>query len=749
MPGRVQNGRKRPSIAVSDDDEENSDYPSSVSVGSKRARHTRDASESPIRFQGHGNRHSRANGDASETYVEGAFPPGALVRVKLKNFVTYTAAEFHLGPSLNMIIGPNGTGKSTLVCAICLGLGWSSEHLGRAKETGLFVKNGSTEAEIEIELAAERAKDGEPQQPNPIVRRIIRRDDNKTVFFIDGKPVGKRAVLALCERFSIQIDNLCQFLPQDRVVEFARMGPVDRLRETQRAAAPPYMVEWHEQLKALRVEQRGHARQHQEKKNDLESLEKAQARDRPDVERIHQREGLMQRAKCLRKVKPIIELNLRKEAVTQAKKDAILARRELDQLTADVAPLQEAKAEAETYMNQIVQVVAHRKNRVNMMKTQAEKFFTRIEKEKQAVTGLTGEISGEASSKKVRERDMARMKADIAKLERQKQEKPVDFDAGAYSSRLNELRSQRSAASARHTEKKDVYQQLKLQGHNLNQENRSLNEQRQQLDTQGGKQAGVLVQISRDTAKAWEWFQKNRGSLNLKGEVHGPPILECSIPDPRYASAVESQLRKGELVGITCTNGDDQKFLSDRFLSKPDEGGLGLHDVHLRTSSKPRSNYQPPVASADLPSLGFQSYIIDHIQGPDAVLAMLCDNKSLHKIAYTSGPITDEQTATVSSSRIQKWVSGTTISQITTRKEYGASSTAVTQLSPARCFVDQPVNTEKMRQLEDALKRVQREGQELRENVETIKQELKDVEQEIDKVKVEIVGHLLQMMICH
>lgn len=50
--------------------------------------------------------------------------PGAIVRVKLTDFVTYTLAEFFPGPRLNMVIGPNGTGKSTLVCAICLGLGW-------------------------------------------------------------------------------------------------------------------------------------------------------------------------------------------------------------------------------------------------------------------------------------------------------------------------------------------------------------------------------------------------------------------------------------------------------------------------------------------------------------------------------------------------------------------------------------------------------------------------------------------------
>ena len=72
----------------------------------------------------------------SDEFSEEPFQPGSIVRVKLTNFVTYTAAEFFPGPSLNMVIGPNGTGKSTLVCAICLGLGsppsvsssWPHEH---------------------------------------------------------------------------------------------------------------------------------------------------------------------------------------------------------------------------------------------------------------------------------------------------------------------------------------------------------------------------------------------------------------------------------------------------------------------------------------------------------------------------------------------------------------------------------------------------------------------------------------------
>lgn len=67
--------------------------------------------------------------------------PGAIVRVKLVNFVTYSAVEFHPGPSLNMVIGPNGTGKSTLVCAICIGLGWGPQVTNFCKRNSQLLAN--------------------------------------------------------------------------------------------------------------------------------------------------------------------------------------------------------------------------------------------------------------------------------------------------------------------------------------------------------------------------------------------------------------------------------------------------------------------------------------------------------------------------------------------------------------------------------------------------------------------------------
>ncbi|KAH7075580.1 P-loop containing nucleoside triphosphate hydrolase protein [Paraphoma chrysanthemicola] len=732
MPGLVQNSRKRPSVALTDGDEaEESDYPSSVSVGSKRARHARNASESPVPANGSGRheQHSTQNGSASAMQEDEEFQPGTLVRVKLKNFVTYTAAEFHLGPSLNMIIGPNGTGKSTLVCAICLGLGWASDHLGRAKELGSFVKNGSEEAEIEIELAA-----GPGMASNPVVRRIIRKSDNKSIFWINGKHSSKNAVLALCKQFSIQIDNLCQFLPQDRVVEFAKMEDVDRLRETLRAAAPKQMVEWHDQLKQLRAEEKGLETKQQNEKRHLEGLERQQNASRDDVERWHQREGLLQKSKCLKRVKPIIELSLRKSDLNQMKKDLQNARRELDQLSADIEPVRQAQDQGKAYTNQTEQTTALRKRRMDLVKSDAERLFAKIGTSKENVINVASQIESQVKTRKERERDVARINAEIQRLERQQHEEPVNHEAESYKRRQAELTAQSRAAKSRSEEREQALRAIHLRGREVHQEVTTAKAQRAQLDTQSGKQASVLQSLSRDTAKAWDWFQKHRDTLPLKGDVHGPPILECSIRDPRYADAVESQLRKGDLIAITCTNAEDQKLLSNHFLGKD---RMNLHDIFTRTSPKPLSEYRAPVGSGQLQGMGFEGYMIDYIEGPDAVLAMLCDNARLNRTAYAARPISDEQHAAVSGSPIQKWVSGRDVYQITTRREYGASSTAVTQLRKARYFVDQPVNSEEKRQLDETLQRLQQEAAELIDQTRSCKDEIADLKQQIDIVRRE------------
>ena len=133
MPSAVTPHRRR----YEDDLENNTEDPlSDQSSSSKRVRLNinGDASPSsrrPVFPNGYRSQsHKTHLGSLRSKDPKRRHQPGSIVRVKLTNFVTYTAVEFCPGPSLNMVIGPNGTGKSTLVCAICLGLGWGPQVSG-------------------------------------------------------------------------------------------------------------------------------------------------------------------------------------------------------------------------------------------------------------------------------------------------------------------------------------------------------------------------------------------------------------------------------------------------------------------------------------------------------------------------------------------------------------------------------------------------------------------------------------------
>lgn len=57
-------------------------------------------------------------------YFDISYIAGSIVRVKITGFMTYDHVQFQPGPHLNMILGPNGTGKSSIAAAIAIGLGF-------------------------------------------------------------------------------------------------------------------------------------------------------------------------------------------------------------------------------------------------------------------------------------------------------------------------------------------------------------------------------------------------------------------------------------------------------------------------------------------------------------------------------------------------------------------------------------------------------------------------------------------------
>ncbi|KAF2116844.1 P-loop containing nucleoside triphosphate hydrolase protein [Lophiotrema nucula] len=726
-------GRRKRTEDLSDE-EEQSDARSSVSGGSKRARYERDASvqtsASSVRPNGH--RTPRRTQNGRNASVEGtdqdAHQPGSIVRVKLKNFVTYTEAEFNLGPSLNMIIGPNGTGKSTLVCAICLGLGWETKNLGRAKEIGEFVKHGNTEATIEIELAA-----GPGHESNPIIRRVIRKEGNKSMFFLDGRQATQKAVVALAKSFSIQIDNLCQFLPQDRVVEFAQLSPVDLLTHTQRAAAPEQMVVWHEQLKDLRKKEKALEVSQTNESEHLKGLQQRQSATREDVDRWHQRQELITKVGLLEKCKPALEVRLLKAQIDRLKEEKKKAQDDVNRLNAEAAPARQALDSAESYQSEVDGVQKARKAHSEAAKVHADTIARNVKREQEAITEFSAQVDAEKAEEKKRRQDVKRLEGVIAQLERAISQAPVDFDAEDYQNQLRELRSRESAIERSQADLRDNQKAIADQGKELRADlQRKVNE-REDLNTQSGQQASLLARVAPETAKAWDWIQKNQGQLDLKGEVHGPPLLTCSITDPRYADAVETSIGGlGDMTAITCTNPDDQMTLSDKIFGET----LKLHNVMIRCVPQSLAAYRSPVTQTELQQYGLQCWMIELLQGPEPVLAMLCDSKQLHRTGYAPRELSAEQFEPLKNSPISSWIAGRDQYRITRRQEYGGhESTAVRQVKKAQLFTDQPVDAGEKRRLDEEIDEMKQNMRELQDQHKTGKADLEQLRRDIVEIR--------------
>lgn len=70
---------------------------------------------------------------------------------------------------------------------------------------------------IEVELKAESG--------NVTITRVIdkRTSGSSSVWKINHKKATESAVLNLIQKLNAQVDNLCSFLPQDKVCEFAQV----------------------------------------------------------------------------------------------------------------------------------------------------------------------------------------------------------------------------------------------------------------------------------------------------------------------------------------------------------------------------------------------------------------------------------------------------------------------------------------------------------------------------------------------
>ncbi|KAL8729130.1 MAG: hypothetical protein Q9166_004961 [cf. Caloplaca sp. 2 TL-2023] len=733
MPSAVTPQRRFRESSSDEEDSQSSDAGQSTSkkarlnVNGDAARR----SQSPILPNGY-----RSNGNGalqSETLRAGTsknkHQPGSIVRVKLANFVTYTAVEFLPGPSLNMVIGPNGTGKSTLVCAICLGLGWGPQHLGRAKDVSEYVKHGEQEATIEIELAA----DPKRHRRNPVIKCNIKRENNKSTFSVDGNPSNKKAVIELCKSFTIQIDNLCQFLPQDKVVEFAAMTPVELLRSTQRAVAPQKMLDMHDELKEHRQKQKSIQAKAQADQDALDNLENRQRMQADDVQRMRDREVIKERVRLLEASRPFAAYRGARQRHAEAKERKKQAQKELDKLEKDVEPSLKAVNAKQTYQRQVEAVTNGRRKVVQ----DAEKTVDSIDRKLQSLLGRKAELDAEEEAEKnsgrdIR-RDMPRLQQTIVSLKRRIDEEQPDLDISGYNEQIRGKQKANDNAANKIRELQGNQTDITSRGKDRKERIERAKKALENLESRAGQREAKLEEASRDTFKAWSWIKEHQDEFEKP--VFGPPLVECSVTDLRYVDQIETLLQRGQMLTITCQTKNDFKKLGNILHDR-----MHLAEINMQHMPGTLADFPPPIDRDQLERYGLIGWALDHITGPEPVMAMLCATVRLHQTGLGDRDTSPAQFELLQNGPIENWVTKKSAYKIVRRREYGpsATSTNVRDIRKAQVWTNQPVDMRAKRDLQENIEGWEGERRELVSEVDAAQREIEALRTEIRESQEEI-----------
>ncbi|TVU40978.1 hypothetical protein EJB05_14464, partial [Eragrostis curvula] len=253
---------------------------------------------------------NRANMDGATAnptpWEEDDYIRGNIVKIELCNFMSYDHVVCCPGPRLNLVIEPNGSGLSSLVCAIALGLAGNPKIVGRASNLGAFVKSGEDSGHVKISLRGDTPSD------KICITRKIDKQNTSDQWLLNGATVSKQEVIDVVKSFNIQVENLTQFLPQDRS-EFAKLSPIHLLEETEKAVGNPDLPVHHHQLVAISKELKALEMAIKQKEQTLNSLKALNAELEKDVECIGLRNKLLRKAELMKKKLPWLKYDMLKK----------------------------------------------------------------------------------------------------------------------------------------------------------------------------------------------------------------------------------------------------------------------------------------------------------------------------------------------------------------------------------------------------------------------------------------------------
>lgn len=561
----------------------------------------------------------------SNNLHDGTFKPGNIISLRIWNFTTYSYGEFNLSPTLNMIIGPNGTGKSTFVAAVCLGLGGKVDLIKR-KTMDSMIKSGERESTIEITLKNESGK------PNLVIERKFFLKQAKSQWKVDGSTSDINDVRLIVKEFNIQLDNLCHFLPQERVAEFASLTPEKLLLETERTVGDNTLLEKHELLIELDTTWVELSQKIESLEETISGLESDITKFENEARKYQEYEDKTKDIGYHKKLLPYAKLQDIKEQMKSLKAVRDAAKKALQEFAMNAMPLENHYKNCKEEMKLLERDISFLSSKIRLLNSRCEKADRDASEAQQEAEELKNQIITYHSRSKNQKVELEKMITEKEEMER-KLTRMEDVDEEEVS-RLSGERQVEYGEKVRLEEEYDatkfemnaLKRDLQVSESRFREERKKLenNDRLEILKTRGTRYRFELME---NAYNAHILLRKEQ--RNLKVKYYEAPIVSCRVTDQKYAKYFEKVIDNNSLFAFFFDSEDQYRRVSS----------VIPKDMNIPMRVVPNSPLNQPMPVERLRQLGFDGYLSDFITGPDTVIRGLMHRSFIHCIPVALKPV--------------------------------------------------------------------------------------------------------------
>ena len=564
---------------------------------------------------------------------ERPFVPGVIKEIQLSNFMTYLNCTIRPGKEFNVILGPNGSGKSSIVSAIVIGLGGDISTLRRQKHLGDLVNNQINDednqgAEIRIKLF--KTLDSVYE----IYCRISR--ENVVTYKLDGKYKDKKEIAKLANSLQIQTENMCQFLPQDRVREFPEMKPDQIFQNSLKAVGNLQMLELNKEAEAFENQRKQYEQTIETKNASITTTARQYSLKKNLIDDMEKRKELEDRVKILELLKLELEGNVCKATCVKAlsqnkmKSEEMKKAQEEEKRLTDL--LQDYHSEKQERTNEITNTRKKLNDlQIRLKSPRAEIVREQINDLEKKYKNIKREMNESTSKRKDIQAELEKLNDELAQFDGEL----LDQEKQKFTERLNKLEYNKEVLLSELKHCNDEYETaFKREQNSLVRLRKAQND----IKSEELRRYKRLEIRNSDARNGVDWLKLNRSKFKEPKKIYEPIMTVIKLKENYldYAVQLETIIGSNELEAFVCENNDDANLLM-RELRKT---YYKINVVH--SASGPSQEFQRPEwhKNGRIPiKYCFLDEIIDNESCPEAIMVHLKKKKRIHQI-----PIFEKET---------------------------------------------------------------------------------------------------------